>query len=162
MPLTPYHVGPVLLAAFLFDEYIDVTAAVVGSTVPDIGPLMVLLGMGSGPLHGPFHTFIGAFLLATITASLLFYAKPWLNTYLEPVRLAQPRSYRLLFAGAVLGTFSQVLFDGVVYADVQPFFPVQWNPLYGVAPFSVVFGFLLVCFPAAGYVYWRQVYRRSW
>lgn len=155
MPLTPLHLGPVLLVAFLFFNDVDVTAAAVAAVVNDVGPLLVVLGVMNGPLHGPFHTVIGAVLLAVVTASILFSCKPRINEYLKRWSVDQERDYRMLLTGALLGTLLQVFLDSFVHGEMHPFFPVMGNPLHGTIPGTVVFWFTVACFPVAYWVYTR-------
>ena len=92
--------------------------------IMDIQPLMVMIS-GEGHLHGFSHTYIGAILLAIFSALTGKYLSEiglfvlGLNSQWS-VKIA----WWVSFLSAFIGTFSHVLLDSIVHADVEPFSPV--------------------------------------
>ena len=90
----------------------------------DIQPLIVLL-TGKGQLHGFSHTYLGASLLAILTALTGKYLSELglrifgISKQDNPIIIA----WWVVFLSAFIGTFSHVLLDSIMHGDVQPFYP---------------------------------------
>ena len=130
MPFTPLHMGPgTLLKALLQGSF---SLMIFGWTqiVMDIQPLLVML-TGSGHLHGFSHTYLGASLLAVFSALSGKYLSEWVLVWSG---LALPRlsiAWWVAVLSAFIGSFSHVLLDSIMHADVQPWFPFsEANALY--------------------------------
>ena len=124
MPFTPIHMGPgILIKAFLQGGF---SLMVFGWTqiVMDIQPLIVLIS-GVGHLHGFTHTFIGAVLIAIVAALSGKYLSEFGLTLLRISNIDRPIviTWRVVFISAFIGSFSHVLLDSIMHADVEPFFP---------------------------------------
>ena len=120
MPFTPFHLGVgAICKAGLGDRF---SFMVFGGAqvLMDIEPGVKLL-TGSVPLHGPTHTAIGAFgiaVLATVTG------KPLSEFTLRLCRVADyPISWSASAIAAFLGTFSHIVLDAVMHADMVPWYP---------------------------------------
>ena len=112
--------------------------------VMDIQPLIVLL-TGEGHLHGFSHTFIGATLLAivsAITGKYLSQIGLWiLRTEMSIYNQIQ---WWVVFLSAFIGSFSHVLLDAIMHSDVQPFYPlILSNPLLELISVSTIHKFCL-------------------
>jgi membrane-bound metal-dependent hydrolase YbcI (DUF457 family) len=110
----------------------------------DIEPLYYMLTQQTR-LHRFFHTYVGAAIVALATV-VLFLACRWLA---RKWRLPNPfgwQDLRLLAValGAVAGTFSHIVLDSVMHADITPFAPLSdANPLLRVISLSALHWFCL-------------------
>ncbi len=114
--------------------------------VMDIQPLIVLLS-GEGHLHGFSHTYIGATLLAVFSGLT--------GKYLVEVGLAillgnqlqvskNQIAWWVVFLSAFIGTYSHVLIDSVMHADMEPLSPFfADNQLLGVISVASLHKFCL-------------------
>ena len=89
--------------------------------IMDIQPLVVLIS-GEGHLHGFTHTFIGATLLAVVSALTGKYAAEFGLRYIGETRYL-PIRWVVVFLSAFIGAYSHVLLDGFMHSDLQPFAP---------------------------------------
>ena len=161
MPFTPYHMGPGILFKALLQGSFSLLVFGWSQIVMDMQPLLVLLS-GEGHLHGFSHTYIGATLLAAFSAVTGKYlAQIGLNMLRTPQQARVNIPWWVVVLSATLGTFSQVLLDSIMHADVQPFYPLTLdNPflsfisvsaLHQVCLYSGYVGAILY-----GYLYWRS------
>jgi hypothetical protein len=138
MPITPFHLGPGLAIKALAGERCSLMVFGFGQVVMDLEPL-VRIARGDGIVHGFTHTYLGATLVAVVS---IVVGRPVCQLVLESVR-PDPRSGLLtwLFGetriswgaaafGAFMGTYSHVLLDSVMHADMDPLAPwAQGNAL---------------------------------
>lgn len=74
------------------------------------------------PLHSPWtHSALASIALAGIVALFGFRSRRWV-------------------LGAFLGGLTHVLLDGMVHAEMLPFYPLEGNPFYwgGMEPVSLI------------------------
>lgn len=156
MPFTPFHWGiSIFIQAILV--FLDPIALFVGSIIPDIEGITawyILPGMGL-PLHGPLHSFTGAFLLGLITGIGSWFCFRYLFPKLiERFQLNLPfslpeYSLRCSLLSAFIGTFSHITLDAPLYSEIDLIYPLgAGNPLYEIIPSmliysSCVFGFII-------------------
>lgn len=144
MPFTPVHMGPgILIKAALQSSF---SLMVFGWTqiVMDIQPLLVMI-TGDGHLHGFTHTYLGAILIAVISALTGKYLS---ELGLRILRITPATGLHIrwwvVFLSAFIGSFSHVLLDSIMHSDVQPFYPVSlWNPLHGFVSIETLHKFCL-------------------
>lgn len=87
----------------------------------DIQPLLVML-TGEGHLHGFTHTYIGATLIAPAAAvSGKYLGEFGLRVLHLPQHL--PISWPAAFLGAFIGTYSHIVLDSIMHADIRPLSP---------------------------------------
>ena len=139
MPFTPIHMGPGILIKALLQSSFSLMVFGWTQIVMDIQPLIVLIS-GEGHLHGFTHTYIGAILLAVVSALsgkylseigliILSIAKD------NPIRIA----WWVSFLSAFIGSFSHVFLDSIMHTDVEPFYPVTLsNPFQGYVSISAL------------------------
>ena len=123
MPFTPIHMGPGIFIKSLLRGSFSLMVFGWTQIVMDIQPLLVML-TGEGHLHGFSHTYLGASLLAVIAALSGKYLSQlglWLLRLESSWR--QPIPWRVVFISAFIGSYSHVLLDSIMHADVEPFFP---------------------------------------
>lgn len=97
----------------------------------DVQPLVVLL-VGKGELHGFSHTYIGATVIAIVSALT--------GKYLGEIGLRiidmpnyNPINWRVAFVSAFIGTYSHVFIDSIMHVDIEPFAPfTSVSPLLGI------------------------------
>ena len=131
MPFTPFHWGLSLLiqACFMF---LDPFALFLGSVVPDIEGITAVFIFPelNLPLHGAFHSFLGAFLLGIPVG-----VGSWVCfTYLIPIivesfhiklSFSLPTfSLRFSLISSLIGTFSHIILDAFLYEDMNPWYPL--------------------------------------
>ena len=98
--------------------------------VMDIQPLIVLI-TGEGHLHGFSHTYIGATLLALVSALTGKYLSQFGLWFLN-IRPSMhiPISWWVVFPSAFIGSYTHVLLDSVMHSDVQPFYPFTLDNMF--------------------------------
>jgi membrane-bound metal-dependent hydrolase YbcI (DUF457 family) len=96
--------------------------------VMDLQPLVVIL-TGRGRTHGFTHTLVGAAVLGALAGVSGKYLSEWVLSW----RRNRPRvtlRWGVVWFSAWLGTFSHVLIDGLIYPDMDLFWPfATGNPL---------------------------------
>lgn len=133
MPFTPFHFAPGAALHALAPRQLSFMAFAGANVLVDVEPLYFML-IGQAPLHRFFHTYIGVtlvmvatmalFLLARWTARRVWLPNPgnWQALHLRPVML-----------GAAAGSYSHIVLDSVMHADIRPLSPFSpANPLYRV------------------------------
>jgi membrane-bound metal-dependent hydrolase YbcI (DUF457 family) len=153
MPFTPIHMGPGIAIKAILQSSFSLMVFGWSQIVMDVQPLIVLLS-GEGHLHGFSHTYIGGTLIAVFSALsgkylsevglfILGINKEW------QVKI----SWWVAFLSAFIGTFSHVLLDSIMHADVEPFSPfttsnaflgyISVSALHKVCLYSGIVGGLL-------------------
>ena len=92
--------------------------------VMDIQPLIVII-TGAGHLHGFSHTYLGATLIALFSGLTGKYLSE-LGLKILRIGPEQPVSigWGICLSSAFIGSFSHVLLDSIMHADLQPFYPI--------------------------------------
>ncbi|MFB6151676.1 MAG: hypothetical protein ABEJ40_07715 [Haloarculaceae archaeon] len=129
MPLTPFHLGPALLVAVLLYRRVDLPTALLGSVVVDVRAALVVFGYLDGPVHGVLTTFLGGGAVALLVAVGVYALPPSAESVLAWTRLAETGDRSSVAAGALVGVLSHVVLDSVLYADADPLYPLDANPL---------------------------------
>ena len=137
MPFTPYHFGPGLLLGVVLLPFIDFSTLIVASVILDLEPLTVLMLQLPLPFHGFFHTYLGATIIACVLSLTIYPFRRYLNKLVSIFGLHQESSFRQIFPASIIGTYSHVLLDSFLYAEMNPFFPLIGNPFLGL--FQLVF-----------------------
>ncbi len=130
MPFTPFHMGPGILVKGLMQGGFSLMVFGWTQIVMDIQPLIVLI-TGEGHLHGFSHTYIGATLLAIISAVTGKYLSQlglWILRITASYRTSIP--WAVVLTSAFIGSYSHVLLDSIMHADVQPFYPLTLQNLF--------------------------------
>jgi len=153
MPFTPYHFGPALLIGVIFFPFISVGAIMVSSVIVDLEPFTIIIYRTGMPLHGFFHTYLGASLAALATAGVWWVLRNPLNEFLSLFRVQQDASFKKILFTCVLGTCSHVFLDSFLYAEMNPFFPILGNPFLGMLSGSLIYDFCTACLVIGGLAY---------
>lgn len=120
MPFTPFHLGPGAAFKAIGGRHFSFMVFGGAQVLMDIEPLVGML-RGSAILHGYTHTLAGALVIGVVAALL---GKPISTQVLVVLRIPhQPLTWPAAFSGALLGTFSHVVFDALMHADMRPWWP---------------------------------------
>jgi membrane-bound metal-dependent hydrolase YbcI (DUF457 family) len=134
LPFTPFHFGPGALVHSAAPKHISFLAFCGANVLVDVEPLYFML-THQYPIHRFFHTYVGATVAAAIVVGVFAL-----------VRKLTPRlSVRAVALGAIIGTYSHVLLDSLMHADMHPFAPFSdRNPLLGAVFLNTLYGFCLL------------------
>lgn len=123
MPFTPLHMGPGLLIKALLQGSFSLMVFGWTQILMDIQPLVVII-TGTGHLHGFSHTYVGATLIGVVAAlSGKYTAELGLRLIREARYL--PVRWPVAWGSAFIGSYSHVLLDSVMHADLEPFAPIS-------------------------------------
>lgn len=149
MPLTPLHLGPALLLAAVLRKRIHILSLLAGSAIADLEPLFVILSRADYSLHGFFHSFLGITLASLLLALLMKYLDQILRKKASFFEAGKKPGNLNLLSSALIGGYSHVILDSILYLDIQPFYPLDFNPFLGMIPDLWVYWVCLVSFPLA-------------
>lgn len=130
MPFTPFHLGPALLLGVLLYRWVDLPTLFVSSIIIDIRAALVVFGPLDPPIHGILTTFAGGTVIAILLTAAISSLPRSIDQWLEYGRLTDRVSRRAIVIGAILGVYSHVLLDSILYTDARPFYPLTWNPFF--------------------------------
>ena len=131
MPITPFHFGPGLLFKAYAPARISWLAFALANMLIDLEPVVLFLLTGD-PAHRHLHSYLGAAAVAAVSIwpgrVLAEYWLRWWNRQLNPAQArwlgTSPRvALSAAVAGAALGSFSHVLLDSFMHADMLPLRP---------------------------------------
>ena len=145
MPFTPFHMGPALAFKAVSGRYFSVLVFGVAQVAMDIEPLVGMI-RHADVLHGWSHSYVGATVIGIL---VMFLAPPlcrlilsrW-NSELEHHGvgwLGSPAGIGWVAAasGAFVGTYSHVVLDSIMHADITPLSPwSRSNELLGIISIS--------------------------
>ncbi len=156
MPFTPFHMGPGIVIKALLQGSFSLMVFGWAQIVMDIQPLVVLI-TGEGHLHGFSHTYVGASLLAIFAALTGKYLSDFglfildISTEAYPVKVA----WWVAFLSAFIGTFSHVILDSIMHADMEPFYPFSFsNALLGLITAPILYKLCLYSGLAGAILYY--------
>ena len=128
MPFTPFHLGPGLLVGLLLFSYVDFPTFLVASVIVDIEPFLVITLNLHYPLHGFLHSFLGATPLAFLLAAAMSKVRRTLSPLTSFFKLRQKSSFKSILSAALLGIYFHILLDSRMHLDIEPFYPMSFNP----------------------------------
>ena len=139
MPFTPYHLGPGLLLGVVLFPFVDISTMMIASVILDLEPLAVILLGFPSPLHGFFHSYLGATLVAIVLSFVIWPMRKTLNSIVSLFGLKQESSLRHILPASFIGVYSHVFLDSFIYSEMNPFFPLIGNPFIGILMVSDVY-----------------------
>jgi len=157
MPFTPYHWGPSSWIGLLLDKWLDFATLLIAGVIIDLEPGLVLLLKLDYPLHGFFHSFLGATSAAIILSILLYQTRNGIAPIMARLKLGQVSSFRKILGTSLLGVYSHILLDAPLYTDIKPFYPIGTNPFYRLIPSSGIYLFCQISFMVALILYGYQL-----
>ena len=135
MPVTPLHMGPGMLVKAILQGFFSLIIFGWAQFLMDIQPLLVIL-TGKGHLHGFSHTYVGATLIAIFSALsgklvyqkiMVFIANDFTEYQKRLFNVPRKLNMGVCFISAFIGTYSHVLLDSIMHADVEPFYPIYFE-----------------------------------
>jgi membrane-bound metal-dependent hydrolase YbcI (DUF457 family) len=156
VPITPFHFGPGVLFHAAAPRRVSFIAFVAANCITDVESIYNVL-KGNLPVHRFLHTFVGAAVSAAMAIVLFLFmrrlarSRP-LPDWFEWQQLTLPP----VIAGALLGSYSHVVLDGIMHADMRPLAP--WsdaNPfLHAVSLSALHWGCIIAAI--AGVLVWLK------
>ena len=140
MPVTPFHVGPGLLLKAVAGRHVSLMVFGFSQVAMDI-EVIVRVIRNDILLHGFTHTYLGATLIGLasvvvgrpVCQALLACWTPDSKAVFETWQRAARISWPAAVVGAFAGTYSHVLLDSVMHADMEPLAPFSGsNALLGL------------------------------
>ena len=161
MPFTPFHFGPGALVHCAAPKHISFLAFCGANVLVDVEPLYFML-THQWPIHRFFHTYVGATLTAAIVVAMFALAHGLAPRLLDDLGLRKI-TVRSVALGAIIGTYSHVVLDSLMHADMKPFAPFSdRNPLLGAVFLNTLHGFCLLAGAAGAVVIGaRYLWRKS-
>lgn len=162
MPFTPIHMGPGIFFKGILQGSFSLMVFGWTQIVMDLQPLFVLIS-GEGHLHGFSHTYVGATLLAilsALTGKYLALFGLWLLKIEKSIH--HNIKWWVVFLSAFVGAFSHVLLDSIMHSDVQPFYPMSLsNPFLSFMSVSLLHKLCLYSGLVGAAVYYLIQWRRK-
>lgn len=133
MPFTPLHIGPGILLKALFQGFFSLVIFGWAQVLMDLQPLFAMI-TGTGNLHGFSHTYLGATLIALISAYtgkwvyelvMKFIKKDFTEYQKKLFDVPKVLTTGVCIFSAFLGTYSHVVLDSIMHGDMEPFYPVN-------------------------------------
>jgi hypothetical protein len=162
MPFTPFHFGPSATVGIPLNKNIDVFVFILANAVIDIEPLIVMIYKLNYPLHGYAHTFIGATILGAIwgiTAWIFHVPIKWIVQ--DVLKFPFTPSKSKMVSSGILGACFHVLLDSPLYSDIEPFYPLLANPMYGLIDHFAMYTLCTFFFIPAVILYMYQIKRNK-
>jgi membrane-bound metal-dependent hydrolase YbcI (DUF457 family) len=153
LPFTPFHWGPSLLIGLVFFPLLNIPILIVSSVIVDIEPLLMNLQ------HLFFHSYLGATIAGVLVAALAVPLKrniEWISTHL--LFLPQKATFKNLLATSLFGVWLHVFFDSFLYPEMQPFFPLAYNPFLFLISSATIYEIVTWAFVPALGLYLIRIY----
>lgn len=115
MPFTPFHLGPGAAFKAIGGRHFSFLVFGGSQVLMDIEPLVRIL-RNDAVLHGYTHTLAGALAIGGLAAVTGKPISEWV--------LRKRMTWTAACAGAFIGTFSHIVFDAVMHADMRPWWPL--------------------------------------
>jgi membrane-bound metal-dependent hydrolase YbcI (DUF457 family) len=117
MAFTPFHLGFGIFVFSMF-MFLDPIALLLGTVIIDIEAFMRLV-LNLTPLHGTLHSMLGVivFFIPTVLISWGCYKLFKLERHLQEF------NWFLSILSSLIGLFSHVFFDTILYPEVMLFYP---------------------------------------
>ena len=154
MPFTPYHIGPGIFIKSLLRTRFSLFIFGWTQILMDVQALLFIF-IGFGSLHGISHTYIGAIFISIISVISGKFLINLINYYNNEIKIMSP-SFQVIYISAFIGSFSHIILDSIMHADMQPFYPffidnnilrlISINQLHEFCIYSGVVGlFIIFC-----------------
>jgi membrane-bound metal-dependent hydrolase YbcI (DUF457 family) len=143
MPFTPFHFGAGALVHAAAPRYVSFLAFCGANVLVDVEPLYFML-THQHPIHRFFHTYVGATVAGLLVIALFVLVRRCALPLLRFFSLER-LTLRAVALGAFTGTYSHVVLDSLMHADMEPFAPFSdANPLLGAVFLNTLHGFCLL------------------
>ncbi len=159
MPFTPYHFGPAALIGLPLRRWVDIPVFVLANVVIDFEPLAVMVFQLNYPLHGYFHTLLIGGILGLLWGLASYPLRPIWRFFMGIVGLSYQTTLLKMTISGMLGIWLHVFIDSFLYREMNPFFPVIGNPLYGLVSDSRIYSVCGVFLIAAVVIFGWLIFR---
>jgi membrane-bound metal-dependent hydrolase YbcI (DUF457 family) len=147
MPITPFHFGLGMLVKPALRSRFSLWTFILSQILVDLETLWNIIRQVPR-LHGFFHSFLGSLIPGMAAAFILRAIHP-------------SSSLPTLLFSSLIGVWSHVVLDGIMHADVTPFFPFSTaNPLLHLCSLTTLHLGLVVS-GVAGSVWWLMENRKK-
>jgi membrane-bound metal-dependent hydrolase YbcI (DUF457 family) len=157
MPFTPFHLGPSSWIGLILFKFLDFPSFLLASVIVDVEPFAVIFFGLRYPLHGFFHTFVGGSIIAMLAALTMYYLRNNVRKFTNVFHLEQDSSFKKILWTSFLGVYFHILLDAPLYTDIQPFYPIANNPLFGLFSSSQIYFFCSISFLIAIVLYFVRL-----
>ncbi|CEG12741.1 conserved membrane hypothetical protein [groundwater metagenome] len=145
MPLTPFHIGIGLALGMLLFRHINLPAILLASVIVDIEPIYCYF-IGNCQLHGFSHTFIGGTLFAIAVIAVIFTLRAYFIKISKIFMVEQNYSLNSIVIASFVGVYAHLILDSFMHSDMDPFWPIEGNPLLGIISNSLSFDICIAGF----------------
>lgn len=138
MPFTPLHLGIGAISKATSPQKFSFLIFAGTQVLMDLEPLFGMI-LGWETLHLYTHNLIGALLIGIIA---ILIGKPMSEFTLKIIfkKTNWKISWKTAILSAFIGSFSHILLDAFMHADMYPFYPISHSQiLLGLIPYSYVF-----------------------
>ena len=157
MPFTPFHFGPSASVAFPLKKYLDIPVFVIANMVIDLEPLTVMVFNLPYPVHGFFHTLLGGIFIGAIWGLIAYMLKSFLKRIMGIFHLNYNPKLSVMILSGILGFWFHVFIDSFMHADIKPFYPSSYNPLYQIISTPNLYLICAILFIPAVALYIKEV-----
>jgi hypothetical protein len=157
MPFTPFHFGPHTCVALPLERYIDLPVFVRANVAVDIEPLTIWALKLNLPLHAYCHTFLIGGAVGLLWGAAAYPLRGYFAKFMAREHLRYSTGFLKMMISGMLGVWLHVIFDGSIYPEMKPFWPMQGNPLVGYVSEWAVYAFCAACFIPAGMIWMKKV-----
>ena len=132
MPFTPLHWGITFLG-LVFKRTFYLPALLISSVIMDLEPFYFLfIAKGSPVLHGFFHTYFGATLVALAVSLILVKFRKRMDGLMAFFKVPQKGlTGRQIYFSSLFAAYSHIFLDSFLYKDIRPFWPLEQNLFLG-------------------------------
>jgi len=147
MPLTPYHLG-ILVFGIIFLNYLYIPALAISGTLMDIEPFyhIFIATSSTTQIHGFFHTFFGASIIAFFVGFLLIKLRKKIDILMTKFKLNQSKvKNSMIYLTSFIAAFSHIILDSIMHKDIRPFWPVSnYNPFLYMISINLLHNILIL------------------
>lgn len=151
--------GPGILVKALLQGSFSLMVFGWSQIIMDLQPLIAIV-TGEGKLHGFTHTYIGATLIAIFSAITGKYLSQWALIVLSNgAKRGINISWWVAFLSAFIGSYSHVILDSIMHADITPLSPFsQSNELLSLVSVAALHKFCVYSGLVGAVVYFAVSY----
>lgn len=160
MPFTPLHFGPSALVVFLTRQRLDLPVFVLANFAVDLEPYAIGLFGFNLPEHGVCHSLTVGTLIGIVWGFAAWPLKNIWAAWMRTLDLPYRPAFLNIMVSAVLGVWLSVLIDATMYPDINLFYPIPGNPLYGFVDPALNTAVCVLLFIPAYLLYRRQSRRK--
>jgi hypothetical protein len=182
MPITPAHLGPIVLIGALSGRKLNIVVLILSAILIDLEHLYLWIKFGDITFHGYFHTLGGAtiygivlgilfFLLLHVYWGMEYHRYGHLESYPQ-LRKSQKRnwtnSFKCIIMSALIGVYAHISLDWLIYdnigillvSDSNAFYQFSSNYYYGALIVNYIFCIITAILGLSIY-YYRTIKKKD-